>query len=417
MVGMSRTSSRLRIALVAILVVACAGPPPTTPAESSASTPPVASIATTPSPSIEPEPTAAVYPLRTEVEINSPIVERPGVPPDMHDLYWWTGNGDAGQVGTTAQIGLPAGEQIVGVADGVVVALRDALEVIPRLVVRDFATGSVVEEISLNVIRPRVQLVGRRLFWAGMDPATGDDDDPAIDGGVWSVDIGSGDASFEIVKPGRDVSSLRYPSRGFFRVSPSGKTVTSPVGREGEGFVDVIDVGTRNRRARLRDTFIWGQTDDTYFNWDFTPEDFQVLGYGITAYDLEISAVRWRFPERNQVDQFAPEWVGAVGSMFVVQYVWHESTGAESVTAVFDAVSGDRREMLREPGGGNALTLKPDLSTDAHLAFTRFDGPRPGVVPEGSPISIVDIATGVLTRDAFTIDTPWLCFDEYCLRD
>jgi hypothetical protein len=48
------------------------------------------------------------------------------------------------------------------------------------------------------------------------------------------------------------------------------------------------------------------------------------------------------------------------------------------------------------------LSLEGDLGELAYL---------------GSRASIVNLETGSLTRDAFWIDTPWLCYPDYCLSD
>ena len=153
MAPMSRTASRFRSVVVAIVIAGCAGPVP------SVSPPPIPSIPSNAaaSPGIEPSPSAGpsdalgptssnpptatatlaetdppdepeptpegAYPLRTEVEINPNVIDRVGVPEDLYDFYWWRAYGtDAGQVGTTAQIGLPAGEWILTVSNGLVVS-------------------------------------------------------------------------------------------------------------------------------------------------------------------------------------------------------------------------------------------------------------------------------------------------------
>jgi hypothetical protein len=168
-------------------------------------------------PTFEPEPTVpGALPLRTAVEVNSRIVDRAGVPADLYDTYWWTEYGDAGQVGTTAQIGLPAGEQILAVASGMVVSARrssDDYFARADLLVRDIRSGELVEEIATTVGDPVAALIGNRLFWAGVDPSS-DGEDHVVDGGVLTMPLDRGSSPVAIV--------------------PGGVTTSPPLARPGE---------------------------------------------------------------------------------------------------------------------------------------------------------------------------------------
>jgi hypothetical protein len=112
--------------------------------------------------SVAPTPTDGRPPPRTEVEINADITAREGVPASMRGGYWWIG-ADAGLLGTTAHIGLPATECVLHVADGLVVAQRTEGRG-SNLVVRDFTTGSVIREVHTAMAGIQSVVVGRRLL-------------------------------------------------------------------------------------------------------------------------------------------------------------------------------------------------------------------------------------------------------------
>ena len=356
-------------------------------------------------------------PLRTAPEINPDVVDRPGVPADLRDLYWWTFN-DAGSVGTTAQVGLPAGEVILDVAHGLVVSMRGPREAATGtvLVVRDFATGAVVREVETDVWSTSARVVGRAVVWTGMalgDPC--DDDSPNRDGGVWVLDLDSSDAPREIVVAGTAVRHC-FTGRSLVR-SPSGEAIGAVMsGYGGDSWVDVIDTATMSRERRVTDLWPWAITDNTGLQWDNPPSDFMAVGWGVTAYNLSTGVVRWQFPDEQDAKRFAPFPVFALGSRFVVQYVWGMGDGSDRVIASFNARTGARRELLRQTIAGQPgeLSLQPGLSAGSVLSLSA-DTAGDGVV--NTPISIIDLETGDLTRDAFVIDPPFLCYDEYCLRD
>lgn len=436
MTPMSRTARFLRAAVVAALVAACAGPMPSAsptvetsnptiePTDFSSPMPSSTALATatanlqspspTAEPSWEPEPTVeGALPVRTEVEINPNVVDRAGVPADLYDTYWWTDDGDAGQYGTTAQIGLPAGERILTVVDGRVVSVRTARDKDDVLMVREFSTGSVIREIPSAMHWTDAVLVGRRLFWAGV---TNDSPDPnaALDGGVWSTDITGAEAPIAIVAPGKALGGALC-GRGM-DVSPSGATLVATAPCIGKyGWTDVINVESRTRITRLRDTYAEALTDDTYVNWDAEPTDGFTFGMGgITARDLTTTAIRWRFPDIENVDRFLLNQVRAFGSSFVVESSWDTRDGTEGRFTIFNPVSGQHRLLLRQPHSDEAFSLDRNASSPTYVVLAQYSHP---IRISGTPISIIRVADGALLRDAFVIDPPWLCSDEYCLRD
>jgi hypothetical protein len=104
----------------------------------------------------------------------------------------------------------------------------------------------------------------------------------------------------------------------------------------------------------------------------------------------------------------------ALDSEFVVEYHWTRSTSdTDVILAAFDRLTGDRRDLFgRGDGVGDGLRARYDLSAETHVVLEPADGSS--IV---GTFSTLEVATGELTRDAFTIDPPWLCTDEGCFRD
>ena len=137
------------------------------------------------------------------------------------------------------------------------------------------------------------------------------------------------------------------------------------------------------------------------------------VGRGMTAYDLVNGDVRWRFPDEADLDKFAPYPIMSLGSAFVVEYSWDRSpTDITVIHAAFDPLTGERRELLRQENAIDRLTARFDLSTETHVVLEA--GRESSVV---GTFSTLEVASGNLTRDAFTIDPPWLCWSDGCFRD
>jgi hypothetical protein len=370
-----------------------------------------------PPPTDEPKPTPDdVFPPRTEVEINDNVVDRAGVPRALRDGYWWTFRGaDVGLLGTTAQLGIPSEEEILDARDGLVVSRRPTPDSPggSEILVRDFETGATVRRIRTDMGWLDAQLVGRRLFWAGLARGPGCPD-PGVDGGVGAVDLDGGDPVV-IVDPGRVVGGC-FAGRQIL-VSPSGETVGAVMSVIGDGnSIDVIDVSTL-AHYRLRDVWPDAITDDTFMQWDHPPTDGIAPGSGMSAYDLRDGSLRWRFSEGADArKEFTPSRFLAYGSRFYVEYTMNSNSGYDMVIATFDQHTGERRELVRQVDmhSDDVLRMQEDSSRASFLtleAFVYSERPRP------RSVAIVDVETGQVTWDAFTIDPPWLCYPDRCIRD
>jgi hypothetical protein len=216
-----------------------------------------------------------------------------------------------------------------------------------------------------------------------------------------------------IVKPGKDLTKFGRGGRGPLAVSPTGRTLASIVGGYKGAFSDVIDLDGAIVRARL-DGAAFAITDDVVIVDEGRPSDYPSGGF--LAVDIDSGATLWRFPAPKNVDRFELENVDALGRRIVAQYRWSTTGDPEHVIAMFDLATGERQTLLRQSRPRNWLYALLPISTPRHIALATDLGIDSAVYDE-LPISILDVSTGQLTRDAFVIDTPWICFSEWCIRD
>lgn len=452
MTAMSRFSRALGALAATVLAAGCAGPlepspnpeslgspaasiaspfaslpPPSEPsAIPSPATTPIPTRTPPPDPTYAPDPTPeGALPPRTEVEVVTDIRDRPGVPADLFYTYWWTEDGDAGQVGTTAQVGLPSDETILTVAHDLVVSARlkrtglRCQEEGCTLIVRDIRTGETVRQIETNLIGPAAMIVPGRIYWAGMDADRSDfNANVMFDGGVWTSELDKNAPHVSIVPPGQDVSSFNYAGRLAFDISPSGMTITSGVGGFADRFIDVIDVQTLSRRTRLPNIADYAVTDDLVITGEDPPSDYP--SGGILAIDIDTREVRWRYPDRPDVDRFEMSTIVAAGDRFLLQYLWRGRADDELRVGALRASTGAPTTLFTQ-------TLERDrqpiwailsVSTERHLLFGADLASLGHHVQYGdASIAMLDLRTGILRENAFTIDVPWMCFGSYCLRN
>ena len=449
MTTVGRAARAMHVACISLLAVACSGPVPTgspepsvEPTEFAVASPtalptftaaPTSTLEPSPSlpiatpvvgPTFEPDPTPqGASAARTGVEVNGDVVDRPGVPDDLRDLYWWTfRGGDVGLLGNTAQLGVPPAEEILDARDGLVVVRRGTPSPSQgtKLWVRDFTTGSVLRKIETGIVALNAVLVGRRLFWTGMAAGSGCPGDQ-IDGGIWTMDVDAGGESQAIVQPGKAVTGCFVGRR--LIVSPSRHTLGGLMGGcSTDNWMDVIDVGTLARLRRIRDVWPDAITDDSFIQWDYRACDAVAPGLGgITAYDLATADPRWNFPGATDVERFTPWRLVSLGSQFFVEYFMVTSSETRLFLATFDQLTGERRLLLRQVDTREEYDLwfiQPDQSTSAHvlLSTTAYLYAEPWEGRRRS-VAIVDVGTATFHPDAFTIDPPFLCFDDLCLRD
>jgi hypothetical protein len=109
--------------------------------------------------------------------------------------------------------------------------------------------------------------------------------------------------------------------------------------------------------------------------------------------------------------------VGALGALFVVEFQRQVRGDGEIVFGTLKPKTGKIAELVVLGSGDPLLGFSAawTVASPAHLPLTR-DGLNDAIL-EGQAISLLDLGTGAVKRDVFTIDTPWLCYPgDYCLR-
>jgi hypothetical protein len=430
MTAMSRASRSARILTATVLIAGCAGPEPSGSPDASisvdASPTSIAAQATSspepPAPTataqatIEPEPTPdGAAPRRTEIEINQNVVDRPGVPNSIRHLYWWQGS-DVGLLGTTAQLGLPVGEWVLHAKDGLVLSERPVSDGDrTELLVRRFETGNVVANVRTTLVNVSALLVDRHVFWTGTRPEKVDCAGYNVHGGVWVMDLDDDVGPIAIIEPGQvtgcGMGGLRLSS------SPSGETIAA-LDTNHPYRVDVIDVDSLSRRNQFVGFWPTAITDDSFIQDNTEPSDFHGPGERMTAYNLAGGDAQWSFPDRDQADHFAMSWAWAIGSRFLVEYYWNEGRdNVDLVHAMADPLTGYQRVLLRQHDtreDEDLAQVEGDMSSAAHVTLA-FDYSWEGSGPR--TFAVIDVDSGQVTWDAYTIDPPWLCQSRTCYRD
>jgi len=412
-------SRLLRVALVASVVSACAGPVPSgspdasvpvdVSPETSLSMQPLPGSTAINTPDPTPEPTQAT---RTEVEVNGNVIDRPGVPDDFHDTYWWTSFGQAGQVGTTAWIGLPDGERIITAGSGLVVSAVIEFEgdMGALLLIRDIRTGALVREIETQLLLPAAVIVDGRLYWAaglrGVGPSEPDVGN-AVDGGVWTVQLEGDEPPKAIVEPGTDLGSV-LGGRAPFSVSPTGLTIASNVGGSHRAFAtDIIDTASATRRTRLSDEIVRELDDNIAIAWDEPPTDAP-RGW-VRAVEIDSGERLWRFPTLDQRDGFriSVNSIQAIESGFLGQFRREQDNKAETTIAIFDPRDGTRRQILvqgLDPANPEYVSVVFGLVSDRYAALS--NEPHSTIEDlflEDAAVSILDLDSGLIQPAAFSL--------------
>jgi hypothetical protein len=326
------------------------------------------------------------------------VADRPGVPPDLKDRYWFTPWGFAGSVGSTLQLKVPDGEVIVAVGSNFLVSALELSEegsVGTRLVIRTFHDAQVVRSWDSDLIRVQGLLVGTRLFWTGLSgagiPAGGA---TFTDGGIWTLDLAIADDKARSVLPaGADIHSYgANAERAPLAASPTGRTVASRVGGFDGTRADIIDVRSLSIRSQLEANVVT-LTDEVAVVY---PSDQPSR---IDAVDLDSAKPLWSLPS-SQFGLVELESMYAFDHHIAVGYHRVRDGSDDAVISIVEAGSGASRDLYVVPYD-DALHLAPPLSTPSQLALmpTFWDTAIQG----GEPVSLLDVATGSLLQNAFRI--------------
>lgn len=337
---------------------------------------------------------------RTSPVVGGPVSERPGVPADLRDRYWFTDFGEAGHVGTTAYVLLPEGERVLDVDHGQVVSTSIGIGGGSTLVLRDLVTGTLRWSFDSQLRITSAAVIADRLFWAGRPIGV---DGPA-DGGVWTVGLPKPEEPIQVLEPVGDMVAAGYVERGRFLVSPSERTIATVVGNMGNTHYDFIDTASLEVFASVEDRIVFGITDREAFaaSGGDPPSSFP----GLVAIDIETGEPTWRrtFDERAELAH-----VHVVANAVFVDFRLEEEQMVARLAIESGAIEVIHTANLEAAPFTSGVYLAPEISGPEHLVLlTEFsagdaiNASRTGQVA----VDVLDVSTNQVERGAFEIGRP-----------
>lgn len=347
---------------------------------------------------------SSASPVQTPL-VQSSVVPRVGVPADLVGRMWSTEFGEAGLLGTTARIGVPAGERIVAIGSpGLVVSVLGAERSDPAgsssIRVRDITTGDVVATFESNLYVTHAAVALDRLFFTGRPFGV----EGPVDGGVWAADISAPDLQAAmVVAPETRMNELGYAERGIFHVSDSGSTVSSVVGFMSTGTASFIDVQELAVRATLTDRIVYAISDGLILtSW----EGAEGGSEGVALLNLADGREVWHYALPGSAMPMA---VLLTDHRLVVEY--QRETNA--VVASADLASGTFTDIatfdLDKVPLEHGAYLIPELSSADHLVLLRELGVQWALAASDAhqaEADVIDLTSGAIDYDAFQIGAP-----------
>lgn len=354
-----------------------------------------------------------------------PAIEvRADVPDELRGLYWYTSNGYAGSVGTTAVSRVGSDEYIVAVGPGrtgeagLVVSVREreeAPDVRAELLVRRL--GEVEPFLTTDTELTRVYALivpirnGEetvpRLFWTGLSGRGIVPDILSVtDGGTYAADLDRGfDAIREIVPAGTDLAEFgEEVDHGPLSVDPTGRYVLSRVagfGATRTTVVDALEQVPRGPAWDLNGVVISGDVAITYVEGRGLPYIEAVDVVGANA-----GEVRWRFPsDTSSYELFDVEDLVAIEGGVVVGYQRAGAGFNEWAITSIELESGKPRDLYVQKSEDDPIRhLAGQLSSPTLLALTP-DFWEASIL-NGDAISVLRPEGGDPSFDVFRIAIP-----------
>ncbi len=342
----------------------------------------------------------------SDVVVEPNIVDRPGVPASLRQLYWveW---GQLGELGTTARLEMPSDEQILGVDDGLVASMKfDPETQTPvsgengiAIVARDVRTGRTVKEFHSPVHITESLVAGSQLFWIGRVGPPGPD---SADAGVWVIDLADPAATPRAIVEPSDLSA-KYGSRatrGLLRLTDRGRAISTQIESAATLLTEVIDVVNLTVRVAVDAGRMYAFQIVEGRALVFLPHEYSEQGQpeGIRLIDIESGAQIGMTVEADLLK----------GSIIGGQEVYAQiGRGVDSHIIAIDLESGEARDIRVIIGGMETLDLSSRLSTEEALALVPVTGATldaTGTVH--LPITLLTPSTGELVPDAFAIGAP-----------
>jgi len=337
---------------------------------------------------------------RTSPVVAGQVSERPGVPADLRDRYWFTDFGEAGHVGSTAYVLLPDGERVLDVDHGQVVSTRIGVGGGSTLILRDLATGALRWSLDTQLRITSAVVIVDRLFWAGRPIGA---EGPA-DAGVWTVGLPEPLEPVQVLEPVGDMVASGFVERGRFLVSPSERTVATVVGNMGNTQYHFIDAASLEIVASVEDRIVFGIGDREAFaaSGGVPPSSFP----GLVAIDIETGEEIWRrtFDERAELAH-----VHVVADAVFVDF---RLEGNQIVARL--AIESGASEVLHTADLGalpftSGVYLAPEISGPEHLVLLTEFSPGDAINASSTgqvAVDVLDVSTTQVEFGAFQIGRP-----------
>jgi hypothetical protein len=349
--------------------------------------------------------TAGSSSVPADVVVEPNIVERPGVPSSLRQLYWveW---GQVGELGTTARVEIPRDEQILGVDDGLVATMKfDPDTQTPVLgengiaiVARDVRTGRTVKAFHSPVYITESVVVGSRLFWIGRMPPAGPG---STDAGLWVVDLmDPASAPRAIVEPS-ELSATYGPraTRGLLRVTDRGRAISTQIESAATLVTEVVDVEDLAVRVTIHADRMYAFQIAEGHAFAFLPHEYSGLGQtaGVRLLDIESGEQIGTTIEADLLKG------SVLGSRELYVQI---GRGVDSFIVAIDLESGKARDLRVVRGGTETFDLSSRLSSPDVLALVPVTGAT--LDPTGTvhlPVALLS-HNGEFLPEAFAIGAP-----------
>lgn len=320
------------------------------------------------------------------------VVDRPGVPAAMYDRYWFQLN-QAGRVGTTARVVLPADEGLVGMDTGLVASvIRDeSFEPVigpngATIKIRDLVTGETIRSVDTGLYMTYGLVTGSLLWWTGRTLPIGPDSD---DGGVWVIDVlDPASVPTAAVQPSDLTAAFGdRAARSLLWVTDRGRSVLSTVVGDSAKATQIFDVATGTLKETLTgitahqvvDGIALRRVDERLGLYDI--QTGQPIGEGV-----ESRTSYWSVVGNSEV--FAPIAQGGVYKIVAIDL----TSGASRVIYVQDDQGLVLDQYISAP---DLLALVPDRDPVVNSAEK-----------VEIPVAVLDPGTGTVQNDAFIIGAP-----------
>jgi hypothetical protein len=347
------------------------------------------------------------------------VVDRPGVPDVLRDRYWYSADYEprqAGHLGTTARIIVPADELPIAADDGLVATVLNGPLAAPHrssiVRVREIATGETLLEFATPLYVEVGAIAGDRLFISGrgINPDGAGGDDAFDGGGVWAIELTEGAKPTEVVPPEPDGSlddNRETGARGLFKLSPTGATLASAVYAEGEvQRVDVIDVATLSVRASLKQ-FVYALNDDFAIA---RPVDDPV-GEVAQLVSLRTGNIQWEAQLRDARGNEA-EWFQMISALAGESDMFLEfERGSDLVLLSLNISTGKAAELLVQDNSARdarPIYMAPQLSSATAIVLLPVPGVGRAIDLAGgrADVAVFEVASQTLSEDLFKIGAP-----------